>query len=225
MPVVTRSQRYDGLFRSQTQEQFDFDVRSAAEHDWYPTSETWQGTTLFVVYTQDHGRRIRAPTTDSEVPGQTQPDAERPGHNAVARLLVGLAVTVTIVATLTVAMVGWNSWDRPGGISGKPTTAKPGKTAHGLVGGSGAPSDHRGARTPANARTFRDGAWVVGADIAPGKYRSSGGKTCTWSRLRGLGGTPEEIIATETANGHRVVTIRSSDAGFTSTGCGTWTRR
>ena len=65
MPDETRTQRYDGLFPSQTKEMFDADATSAAEHDWYPTSENWQGSTLFVTYAQDPGRRFRAAATPS----------------------------------------------------------------------------------------------------------------------------------------------------------------
>ena len=61
MPEPARTQRYEGLFPSQTQEMFEADARQAAEQDWYPLSETWSGATLFVVYEHDPERRTRAP--------------------------------------------------------------------------------------------------------------------------------------------------------------------
>jgi hypothetical protein len=72
---------------------------------------------------------------------------------------------------------------------------------------------------------FRDGVWVVGVDIAAGLYRnsdSSGG--CYWARLNGFGGTLDDIIANRNSDSIQTVTIASSDAGFLSTRCGTWTK-
>jgi hypothetical protein len=86
-----------------------------------------------------------------------------------------------------------------------------------------------------------DGTWRVGVDIQPGTYRAPGGppatppynwdswaKLCRWSRISGFGGTRGETIAGiaspgSLAGGPQVVTIVSTDAGFRSSGCGTWT--
>jgi hypothetical protein len=50
----------------------------------------------------------------------------------------------------------------------------------------------------------------------------TGGDFCYWERVSGLGGSEAEQIANSAGKGSRVVTIASTDAGFTSTGCGTW---
>ena len=72
---------------------------------------------------------------------------------------------------------------------------------------------------------FVDGTYQVGTDIAPGTYTSGGGSPCYWARLSGFGGTPTDVIADDIASGSQVVTVKSSDTGFTSAGCGAWVRK
>jgi hypothetical protein len=70
-----------------------------------------------------------------------------------------------------------------------------------------------------------DGTYIVGTDLAAGKWKSSGGDYCYWARLSGFSGTLSSIIANNNVlGGSTIVTIRSTDKGFTATGCGTWTR-
>ena len=45
---------------------------------------------------------------------------------------------------------------------------------------------------------------------------------CTWERLSGVSGTPEEIIATDQPTGEAVVEIDPGDFAFNSVGCGEW---
>jgi hypothetical protein len=71
---------------------------------------------------------------------------------------------------------------------------------------------------------FGDGTFIVGTDMAPGRYRSSGGDGCYHARLRGFGGALNEIIANANPRGRAIVTILGSDKGFQSEGCGTWKR-
>lgn len=64
---------------------------------------------------------------------------------------------------------------------------------------------------------------MVGLEVAPGTWRnsdSSGG--CYWERTSGFSGEFAEIIDNEFTYDPSVVTIRSSDAGFTTEDCGTW---
>ncbi len=72
--------------------------------------------------------------------------------------------------------------------------------------------------------TFGDGTWRVGTDIEPGTYRTKGADGCYWERIAGFSGTLGDLIANDNARGPAVVKIFPSDAGFTSKGCGTWTR-
>jgi hypothetical protein len=73
-------------------------------------------------------------------------------------------------------------------------------------------------------RTFGDGTLKVGVDIKPGTYRlREPAALCVWGRLKGFSGTPSDILAgAEAANAYDVVTIKSTDAGFLSHGCGLW---
>jgi hypothetical protein len=72
--------------------------------------------------------------------------------------------------------------------------------------------------------SFGQGAYFVGTDIDPGTYRSSGGSTCYYERLRGFSGDLNSIIANGNATASTIVTIKPTDAGFQSLGCGTWTK-
>jgi hypothetical protein len=80
------------------------------------------------------------------------------------------------------------------------------------------------SRITTDRTAFGDGTYLVGEDIAAGTYLSSGDGTCAWARLRGFGGTEAEVIAGAVASGPLSVTIRASDEGFTSSGCGGWAR-
>ena len=71
---------------------------------------------------------------------------------------------------------------------------------------------------------FGDGTYLVGVDIAAGVYRSRGKTPCYWERLRGFTGDKGDIIDNAIDTGRHTVTIRGSDQGFSSLGCGTWTR-
>jgi hypothetical protein len=81
------------------------------------------------------------------------------------------------------------------------------------------------SRVTEDRTAFGDGTFLVGDDVAAGSYVSAGAGTCTWARLSGFGGTPEELVASVVATGPQEVVIRASDAGFASAGCGGWTRR
>jgi hypothetical protein len=81
------------------------------------------------------------------------------------------------------------------------------------------------SRVTASYTKFGQGTFIVGTDMTPGTYRSTKGDGCYWARLRGFGGTLSEIIANDFRNGGQaIVTIRSSDKGFTSSRCGTWNK-
>ncbi|HEY2846177.1 MAG TPA: hypothetical protein VGI80_00065, partial [Pyrinomonadaceae bacterium] len=76
----------------------------------------------------------------------------------------------------------------------------------------------------ANAHTFIGGSQIVGKDIQPGTYRTRAGTpSCSWTRKSGFTGDPSEALATATPQGPAVVTIKATDKGFDSTGCGMWT--
>ncbi len=73
--------------------------------------------------------------------------------------------------------------------------------------------------------SFGDGIYIVGTDLTPGTYKNSGGDGCYWARLKGFGNTTGEIIANDLVDTPTIVTIKSTDKGFESNRCGTWTKQ
>ncbi len=75
--------------------------------------------------------------------------------------------------------------------------------------------------------SFGDGIHRIGVQIASGAYvigSPDNAETCEWERLRNLKGTADQVIESGAwSNGQRV-TIKSSDAAFYTSGCGTWTQ-
>jgi hypothetical protein len=71
--------------------------------------------------------------------------------------------------------------------------------------------------------TFGDGIFIVGTDIEPGTYRSTGQSGCYYVRLSGFDGSLDQILASENTDSPAVVTIEPVDKGFKSSRCGTWT--
>ncbi|QLE72388.1 hypothetical protein FGW37_12965 [Streptomyces rectiverticillatus] len=70
-----------------------------------------------------------------------------------------------------------------------------------------------------------NGMYKVGADIAPGTYKSTGNKqdSCYWERTKdALHESADSIIANENVTGNAVVTITPGDAYFKSAGCTDW---
>ena len=80
-------------------------------------------------------------------------------------------------------------------------------------------------RITTSRTSFGDGTYIVNTDIAPGTYRSKAGSDCYWQRLRDFSGVVTHgVIANGIGSAHVVITIKASDAGFSSQRCGTWTR-
>lgn len=71
--------------------------------------------------------------------------------------------------------------------------------------------------------TFGDGMFIVGTDITPGTYKNTGAQGCYYARLSGFGNTLDDVIANNDVDTPTIVTIASTDKGFQSDGCGTWT--
>lgn len=71
---------------------------------------------------------------------------------------------------------------------------------------------------------FGDGTYEVGTHIEPGRYSNSGGDNCYYERKSGFTQTFSDIISNDFGSTTAVVEIRESDRGFTTRGCGTWTR-
>lgn len=76
------------------------------------------------------------------------------------------------------------------------------------------------------ATTIGEGTWLVGTDISPGRYRSTGpasaGGECSWERRLGFSDSFYDIVQSATATDPVVLQIEPSDTAFTSRGCGEW---
>lgn len=72
--------------------------------------------------------------------------------------------------------------------------------------------------------SFGDGAYIVGTDIEPGTYRSSGSSGCYYQRMSGFNNDLESVIANANTDTPAVVTIDPTDAGFEAKTCGEWTK-
>ena len=80
-------------------------------------------------------------------------------------------------------------------------------------------------RTSSPTASFGGGTYLVGAEVSAGTWRnrdSSDG--CYWERLAGFGGSLGDIISNQLSDQIQTVSILSSDAGFSSEACGTWTK-
>jgi hypothetical protein len=80
-----------------------------------------------------------------------------------------------------------------------------------------------GAATGPRATTFGgDGMYLVGVDIEPGTYTSTGDGY--WERLKSAVGGVDGIIVNGNAKGTATVKIAKTDRLFSSSGMGVWTR-
>jgi hypothetical protein len=68
----------------------------------------------------------------------------------------------------------------------------------------------------------RNGTYQVGVHIEPGTYRADGDIQCYWARLSNFSQEIEGIITN--GNNPAIIEISAADAGFTTFGCGTWSK-
>lgn len=109
----------------------------------------------------------------------------------------------------------------PSGVDPDTWTARPHTVPGVLTEQAPAQPAQSGPRT-----TFSAGTYEVGADIEPGKYKTTGpaaGGSCYWARLKNTDGGFDAIIANGNTEGPATVTIAKSDAAFETTDC-TWTK-
>ncbi|MCX4233879.1 hypothetical protein ACH4Y0_08940 [Streptomyces sp. NPDC020707] len=84
--------------------------------------------------------------------------------------------------------------------------------------------DAKASGTPATLIKGDGGMHRVGADIAPGTYRSTGNTDdlCYWERTKDASHSMESIIANDNVSGSAVVTVAAGDAYFKTSGCKDW---
>lgn len=85
-----------------------------------------------------------------------------------------------------------------------------------------------GTRPPGPRTSFGAGQYLVGSDIAAGRYFTAPASGCYWERESGLGGSLGEILANNFHSfsaGQWIVDIAASDKAFkTESSCGTWSQ-
>lgn len=129
-----------------------------------------------------------------------------------------------IALAAALATAGCGSTDNP--VAVPADTTAPATPAH-----TQQPRATRPAANPAPAGPATsfggDGTYVVGDDITPGTYHSSGPSDsfeCYWARLSDLNGGLESIIANHLGSGPSVMAVQPTDAAVEVTGCARWTR-
>jgi hypothetical protein len=183
---------------------------------------------------------VASPSAPAVAPAAVTLPADVVGRNAqiVDGQLRGLGLTNITYAsqdpedTVVVLLANWTvTGIEPGAgtsvAAGDAVVVSVTKGASGSTGAS-APASSAPA-TSGPATSFGDGTHVVGEDIAPGTYRTSGPASgglgmCYWSRLSNTSGEFDAIIANGVPTGPATVTIRSGDEAFETTGCSTWTK-
>lgn len=66
---------------------------------------------------------------------------------------------------------------------------------------------------------FGAGTFLVGPEVAPGRYRSLSPDGCRWVRLSGFGGSQADVLDSGQV---AIADIAPTDIGFHSSGCGVW---
>ncbi|MEQ4716134.1 hypothetical protein [Nonomuraea sp. B19D2] len=161
--------------------------------------------------------------TGQPVPGQTQPGQTQPGQTQPGQTQPGQTQPGQTQPGQTQPGQTQPGQTQPGqtqpgqtqpGQTQPPGQARPGQTGVPDAGTSSGP-----AINPASMRTL-----VVGTDIQPGTYRTTGpvagSGMCYWARLRGA----TDIVATGMPKGPASVTIEPADKAFVTGGCAEWTK-
>jgi hypothetical protein len=129
-------------------------------------------------------------------------------------------------------------WERLGGFHGARRDINAnGLTHHRAVveilpTDAGLRSENCGVWTPYAEETrddprasFGGGTWVVGDEISPGRWQSTGESgACFWARLGGFSGRLHEVHESRFGSAGGTIEIQPSDRGFVTWGCGMWQR-
>lgn len=78
--------------------------------------------------------------------------------------------------------------------------------------------------TPKPPSSFGDGTFAIGSEMPAGTWTATFSTMCYWSRVSSFDGELDSILANGNPQGSAVVTILSTDAGFITHRCGTWTK-
>jgi hypothetical protein len=78
--------------------------------------------------------------------------------------------------------------------------------------------------TPPPASPFSDGQYLVGPEVKPGVYHTSGEGGCYYARLANLNGAVDSIIVNDNISGPTTIEISSSDKAIQVSGGCTWAK-
>ena len=187
----------------------------------------WGARSSVVIATPRASAQLSAAVTTSTVPPTTTAPTSTlppttvppPVSTAPATTSTTLPPTTTTLAPTTTAAT----------TTAPPTTAAPPTTTTTTM----APPTTTATTTTTTtvavivATPFQDGTWLVGTDVQAGTYRSAvpaDSAGCTWERRAGFSDDPADVITSGVGAPGELVTveIEITDAGFVSSGCGTW---
>lgn len=137
--------------------------------------------------------------------------------------VVGGVIAVCVFGSVLVAI---GSGDDPGvAASDRPVSTRDATASS--DGASERASESPSRTEPAGPKTeFGDGQWLVGRDVKPGTYRTTGPAddgigTCYWAREKDASGEFDAIIANGDPTGPANVTVNKGEY-FETNGCQTW---
>jgi hypothetical protein len=136
------------------------------------------------------------------------------------KIAMGVVVGVVVIGAMS-ANAG-NEADKDGkGASTSAGQHSGSASDRGGKGGSGADKKEQAAK---KAAFGGDGSYLVGKDIKPGTYRTSGNTEgmCYWERAKDASGETDSLIANDNVSGTSYVTVKATDKLFKSSGCKDW---
>ena len=138
-----------------------------------------------------------------------------------------IGVSVLVLIVIGASLSGSSDTDESAGSVSTPQAAPRGSGDDAAANDNSSTGEPTTTAPPAEPAspfdTFGDGTWVVKDEINPGTYRAPFASDCYWARLKNFDGDLDSISANGTPSGPEVVTIKKSDRGFETAGCGTWT--
>ena len=179
------------------------------------------------------------PQNAATPPEWKQPPTPKPGMPKAAKITLGIIGGLVLIGGCNAIITGGKGTDSTPASAAKPApaptvtvtvtqtvaaAAAPAVT----VTAAAAPAEPAKESAPAPGDSFDgSGTYLVGDDIQPGTYKTAGPGSlglCYWERAKDSSGGFESIIANENLRGQGVVTIKSSDKVFKTTGCQAWVK-
>lgn len=189
----------------------------------------------------------RVPQSTDTPPEWKQPPAPKPGMRKSTKVTLGIVGGLVLIGGCNAIATGGKGAASTSASAAKPMpmpvpTATVTVTVTQTVTAAAAPAatatvtvtEPAAVQTPVKEPTRApddtipgSGTYLVGDDIQPGTYKTAGPGSlglCYWERSKDSSGGLESIIANDNLTGQGVVTIKSSDNVFKSTGCQAWVK-